>query len=317
MKKFLISIDTEGDNLWQWKPGTKITIDNADYLYRFQNLCGEFGYKPTYLTNYEMATGKQFINFVHSYSEKELEIGMHLHAWNTPPDYGFSSLNQIKGAPYLIEYPEEIMDKKIDNMTDTISKIFGKKPVTHRSGRWAMNATYFCLLEKHGYKYDCSVTPHINWCNCPGMSLGSKGSDYSSNSETPYFEGGILEIPMSVRVSHNIFVNKKTPRSVARGLYRAINGQPIWLRPNGKNIQEMLWLVDRIKDDDACDYIMFMLHSSEFMPNGSPTFRTEEEIDRLYEDLRILFKYSSNFFEGLTIGEYGLLFKNKHEDEVK
>ena len=79
----------------------------------------------------------------------------------------------------------------------------------------------------------------------------------------------------------------------------------------------MLWLVDRIKDDDACDYIMFMLHSSEFMPNGSPTFRTEEEIDRLYEDLRILFKYSSNFFEGLTIGEYGLLFKNKHEDEVK
>ena len=28
MKTFLITVDTEGDNLWQWKPGEKITTEN-------------------------------------------------------------------------------------------------------------------------------------------------------------------------------------------------------------------------------------------------------------------------------------------------
>ena len=31
MKKFLITIDTEGDNLWQWKDGDPIGTDNTKY----------------------------------------------------------------------------------------------------------------------------------------------------------------------------------------------------------------------------------------------------------------------------------------------
>ena len=39
MKTFLITVDTEGDNLWQWKPGEKITTENSlfitEYLQEF------------------------------------------------------------------------------------------------------------------------------------------------------------------------------------------------------------------------------------------------------------------------------------------
>ena len=55
MKKpaFIITIDTEGDNLWQ--NHRVIKTENARYLARFQALCERFGFKPVWLTNYEMA----------------------------------------------------------------------------------------------------------------------------------------------------------------------------------------------------------------------------------------------------------------------
>lgn len=36
MKKFLITIDTEGDNLWEWKNGEKIYTENT--LYSLQSI---------------------------------------------------------------------------------------------------------------------------------------------------------------------------------------------------------------------------------------------------------------------------------------
>lgn len=64
MKKFLITIDTEGDNLWQWKDGDPIGTDNTKYLPRFQKLCDKYGFKPTWLTNYEMMMDDNYVQFI-------------------------------------------------------------------------------------------------------------------------------------------------------------------------------------------------------------------------------------------------------------
>lgn len=55
MKHFIITVDTEGDNLWEYKKGTPIGTENAKYLPRFQSLCEKYGFKPVYLTNYEVS----------------------------------------------------------------------------------------------------------------------------------------------------------------------------------------------------------------------------------------------------------------------
>lgn len=52
------------------------------------------------------------------------------------------------------------------------------------------------------------------------------------------------------------------------------------------------------------DYLMFMLHSSEMMPGGSPTFQTEGGIEILYEHLEIIFGEISNYFEGISLDDY-------------
>ena len=56
---------------------------------------------------------------------------------------------------------------------------------------------------------------------------------------------------------------------------------------------------------EGADYIMFMLHSSELMPGGSPTFRNEKEIEQLYEDIEEAFEFLRNHdVTGATCYEY-------------
>ena len=311
-KKFLISIDTEGDNLWQWHVGEKITTENARFLPRFQELCEEYGFKPTYLTNYEMATDTDFINY---FKQRNLsgmcEIGMHLHAWNSPPEYELPIRTDVApGAPYLIEYPEEIMLKKIGFMTKTIENRFEKKPVTHRAGRWATNPWYFSVLQQYGYKIDCSVTPGMDWSYASGQSPNSHGSDYTGFPNYPYIIEGtdIIEVPVTVRENHRLKIGKNAGiRTIIRKRREAKKGHgPLWLRPrsNRDNLLDLLYLVDVIKKEKRAEYLMFMLHSSEFMPGGSPTFKTEESIEMLYKNLKILFDTISKDFYGSTFSEY-------------
>lgn len=135
---FIITIDTEGDNLWQ--NHDRITTENARYLPRFQQLCEKYGFKPVYLTNYEMASDPVYVEFAQDVIARGCgEVGMHLHAWNSPPEIPLTD-NDWANKPYLIEYPAEVIQQKVDYMTHLLEDTFQTKMVSHRAGRWAMNA---------------------------------------------------------------------------------------------------------------------------------------------------------------------------------
>src|SRR5437868_15529574 len=111
---FLITIDTEGDNLWS-RPEV-VTTENARYLPRFQSLCERYGLKPTYLTNYEMATDAAFIAFATAaLARGTAEVGMHLHAWNSPPAHPLTDKDHWH-QPFLCEYPEAVLRAKVRAM---------------------------------------------------------------------------------------------------------------------------------------------------------------------------------------------------------
>ena len=312
MKKFLVSIDTEGDNLWKWHIGEPITTENAKYLPRFQELCEKYGFKPTYLTNYEMAKDKFFSNYFKNKSDENLcEIGMHLHAWNSPPDYSLEIRNDVSaGAPFITEYPSEIAEKKVSFLTEVLENTFETEIITHRSGRWATNHEYFQILDNHNYKIDCSVTPMINWSKAAGQSPCSAGTDYTTFSTSPYLieDTDIFEIPVTIRENHRLRSLKNCGiKKCIKKLSEAKKGYgPLWLRPKNtkENLDNLLYLTDKITKEKETDYLMFMLHSSEFMPGGSPTFTDKESIEQLYKNLDILFKHISKNFKGYTFKEY-------------
>ena len=57
-----------------------------------------------------------------------------------------------------------------------------------------------------------------------------------------------------------------------------------------------------------------MLHSSEFMPGGSPTFRTAASIDALYDDLEEVFSTAHRHWAGCTLKDYYDRFRSQQSD---
>lgn len=309
-KSFIITIDTEGDN--QWDNNYGIYTENAKFLPRFQELAEKYDFKPVWLTNYEMANDKFFVKYMKEKQNKGLcEIGMHLHAWNNPPKYELKKITDER--PYLIEYPEDIMEKKIKTLDELLTKKFGVKPISHRSGRWALDERYLKLISKYGYKVDCSVTPNVDWSKKLGAT-GIGGTDYSkSDSKCTVLLNDLLEVPMTIRKVHIFNQKSKGLLNFLRALKWKLLGKCQWLRPDKSlDLYSLIKLVDICEKDD---YLMFMIHSSELMPGGSPNFKTEEDINKLYEIIEALFAYIKNKgYIGVSLKEYYNKKENDYEN---
>ncbi len=322
---FLITIDTEGDNNWK-RPG-KVTTRNSAYLPRFQALCEKYGFKTTYVTTYEMALCPVYREFASDFlARKSGEVGMHLHAWNTPPDYSLTD-NDNYYQPYLIEYPENIMREKIYFLSELLEETFSTKMLSHRAGRWSFNSTYACLLIEKGYKVDCSVTPHISWRNDMGDPKASGGSDFSNYQENAYFmdiddishsgDSTLLEVPCSiVRQRPGLYSFLPTFLEYQPIIKKVINRlAPLhWLRPSGHNLRSMLWVIRQAVLEKR-NYVEFMLHSSELMPGGSPNFKSDDDVNHLYHDIEVVFDMASKHFIGATLSQFHDIFIDKLQND--
>jgi hypothetical protein len=319
--RFLITIDTEGDNLWAISP--TVSTRNASFLQRFQELCEKYQLKPTYLTNYEMANSLQFQELGKDIIARHTgEIGMHLHAWDTPPSFQLTSNDRIH-QPYLIEYPDTIMREKIKSMTSLLEDVFDVKMRSHRAGRWAFDERYARMLVEFGYNVDCSVTPHISWRHVHGNPNGHGGTDYRAYPENAYFidlsdisrsgNSGLLEIPVTIKCTNFLLNNLRFTFSHISLIRKALNyfSPLIWLRPGPRNSSQRLAFVNEAMQNDF-DYLEFMIHSSEFMPAGSPYFPTASSIEKLYDELEILFETVRDGFVGCTLSEYYNWFVENH-----
>lgn len=307
---FIITIDTEGDNLW--KNYGRITTENARFLPRFQELCEKYSFKPVYLTNYEMAMDDVFVDFARdAIACGSAEIGMHLHPWNSPPLYNLTG-NDGRYQPYLIEYPETVMREKILFMTKLLENTFQTKMLSHRAGRWAFDENYAAMLIELGYQVDCSITPRVDWRCSLGAPSGAGGSNYRYFPNCAYFidpedisrpgASRLLEVPVTIVYKYGPWVNAV---SQVYDCLRARRRGPSlqWLRPAVGNVVQMCQVAAQSLASGS-DYVEFMLHSSEVMPGGSPTFKNEAAIELLYHDLDVLFARLQNRVIGMTLAQY-------------
>lgn len=309
---FIVTIDAEGDDLWS-KP-RRITTRNAAYLPRFQALCERYGFKPVYLVNYEMALCDAFVEFARDALARDAcEIGMHLHAWNSPPLVALTE-DDFRHQPYLIEYPEPVMREKITVMTRLLERRFGCPIVSHRAGRFGFDRRYARILLEQGYEVDCSVTPGIDWRRAPGDPRGKGGSDYRAFPADPYFvdradvsapgAGGLLEVPVTIRAGALYRIASWPYRiPVLRRAASLLSPGPAWLNPAENGLDAMLRAARAARAARA-RHLEFMLHSSELMPGGSPRFRDAPAIERLYEAIERLFEDLRGWCRGATLREF-------------
>lgn len=324
LTSFLITIDTEGDNLWS-RP-RQATTENILFLPRFQELCEQYKLRPTWLVDYDVIHDDRFVGFATDVIARDVgEIGMHPHAWNTPP-FDQITEDDRKHQPFLYQYPEDVMREKLSCLQGDLEQRLSVPMLSHRAGRWAMNDTYALMLSELGIQVDCSVTPGVSWNATQGAPGFSPGPDFSRAQSAPYWmtpysstvNSGtrLLQVPMTISTRHSGLVtgmNKALAMSRLKLMQRVSNRLfPVhhWLRPNGRNINSMKDLIlDTVKRGEP--HVEFMLHSSELMPGGSPRFATSYAIERLYEHLNELFDFANDVCEGKTLTEFYDLYHEK------
>jgi len=309
---FLVTIDTEGDDLWS-RP-REITTRNALYLPRFQALCERYRLKPVYLANYEMAMSDAFVEFARDVTARgSAEIGMHLHAWNSPPLEPLTS-DDFRFQPYLVEYPDRVMREKIHVVTHLLEQRVGCKMLSHRAGRLAFDGRYAAMLLDEGYRVDCSVTPGVDWRRTPGDPEGRGGTDYTRFPDRPYYldpadiaapaRSGLLEVPVTVRAG---WLYRLAPCGyrvpLLRGVLNRLAPGLSWLAPAENGLAAMLRAARGARAAGAA-HLEFTLHSSELMPGGSPSFRSAARIEWLYEKLEELFSELASWTVGMTLAEF-------------
>ena len=313
---FLITIDTEGANL-RAAPA-QITTENARWLPRFQALSEKYGLRPTYLTTYEMARCPVFVPFGREVLRRNAgEIGAHLHAWNSPPLESITSNDNLCG-PYATEYPAGLLLEKVRCLTRLLEDTFEVQMTSHRAGRWGFDGVYAGALLDRGYVVDCSVTPGVSWKSSLGNPAGAGGPDYTDAPGEPYFvdladirrpgASKLLEVPVTIMSTAPRLVDRIRKRLPQRALPRRVLNRlfpPLtWLRPaRGAGAAAVLSVLDRAREEGrAC--VEFMLHSSELMPGGSPSFTDEESIEKLYGVLDTLFAAAAAEFSAATLTEF-------------
>lgn len=298
-KSFLITIDTECDN--QWDEEIRHGTENAQFIPRFQDICEKYGMKPTYLVDYEMANDDFLVDYLSGKAKRGLcEVGMHLHSWNTPP---YDEIDGHNTKSYLIEHSIDIMEKKIASITELIEQRFGISPVSHRAGRWAIDENYIRLLAQYGYKVDCTFTPGVNWSKEIGDKIGGTNyiRDYKEllNIIDQY---AMIEVPATIHKLRVFDRNVRGITPIAKEIVKYMIGKNIWIRPSLCKKNEIMKLLSAYSADD---YFEFMMHSSEFMPGGSPYFPDEKAIEELFINLDEIFLNARALgFNGATLAEY-------------
>ena len=126
------------------------------------------------------------------------------------------------------------------------------------------------------------MTPGFSWKQNRGDTIGSTGSDYSKASRAISKIAGtdITEIPFNSVTDRSLGVTGFSAGNVLRAVKHVLFGRKLQLRPDGRNLKDMLRFLELAENDG---HLMFMLHSSELMPGGSPTFKTREDIEKLYQ----------------------------------
>jgi hypothetical protein len=306
--KFILTIDTEGDN--QWDHGRKVTVENIKFIPRFQDLCDRYSIKPTYLVTSEVCEDNYACELFSGYLlDGKAEVGAHLHSWTTPPflDREGFRYNDPNHA-FATELPLDILSEKIANLTYQIERAFNRRPLSFRSGRYGFNDDVAEILIKNSYIVDSSVTPYIDWSPHAGVPGVRGGPDFIDSLPLPYnhnYNGkSILEIPITVMptkfpLNRSMALARSYFRNVDNNIILKIlrklfyNEQPVWLRPTPEtDIGLLNELLNETKNKDL-PFITMMFHSSELMP-GCSKYRPDEA------SVEELFKLLENFFTTLS-----------------
>jgi len=300
-----VVIHTEEEFDWD-RPFSRAAtgVEHMRHIGRAQELFDGFGIVPNYVVDYPIASQPLGYESLRRYQDEgRALIGAHLHPWVSPP------LNETltRANSYPGNLPHELELEKLSILTQTITKNFGKRPLTYLAGRYGNGPNSAMILEELGYEVDISVTPSIDHSE-------DGGPDYSGYSAQPFWFGRkrqLLGLPGA-----GSYVGWL--KSAGAPLYRFITNTNLrWARfpaitsrlraferlrltPEGYTVSELQRLTRSMLQDGERIFV-FSFHSPSIHPGFTPYVRDEVDLRHFLDKTRRYFSWFMREMNGQSM----------------
>lgn len=295
--KLLVVVDTEEEFDWGKRVSrSEMGVTHMRHQDRAQRILEGYGVKPTYVVDYSVASQEQGFGVLREWHDDGLcIIGAHLHPWVNPPyDEEVCTRNSYPG-----NLPKALERAKLEQLTATIERNFGRRPTVYRAGRYGIGSSTGEILEDLGYEIDTSVVPRTDFQR-------DGGPDFRAYEADPFWFGPtskILEIPLTAgwcgylrnqgeilqpRLMSNFGMRLHLPGVFARlGLFERIR-----LTPEGTNLPELKRLTQAMLAAGR-RFFVFNYHSPSVVPGHTPYVRSNSELQRF---LGLIDRFCEFFF---------------------
>ncbi len=294
-----VTVDTEEE--WDWSAGFPVSgygTENIQELPRFQDLCARHGLAVTYFTAYGVLRDAAARQTIQELAKRDnVEIGLHIHPWNTPP---------IGPGPvpvresFLHNLPEEVALAKLQTVCDKFAEA-GIQPVSFRGGRYSTSPRIQEWLADRGFLVDASIVPFTTWPD--------KGApDYRARTLQPVrlpsiapANPSLWEVPLSrgfTRLPFEFW--QRCYDSVERSWLRHLRligvaeklgmVRKVWLNFEQHSAEDLLAFL-RVLPSLQLPCVNLTLHSSSLRAGCSPYTRAAADVARLYAKLETVFGY--------------------------
>jgi hypothetical protein len=289
---YVITVDTEEE--WDWASGyptgpTRTT--NIRVLPAFQEVCDRFGAAVTYFVNHAVLADPASRAVVLELARRpRVEIGMHIHPWNTPPIQPGEYVPARES--FLHNLPPDFARAKLDTVYASFAE-YGLTPISFRGGRYSTGPLVQSWLRDHQFVADASVLPYSSWAD-PGAP------DYRTRTPLPVRLSGeppLWEIPLSFGYTRRPFGFWRRALSVAGapplrplrlvGILSKLGiAEKAWL--NFENpLGERMYALESALRRMSVPFLCFTLHSSSLLPGGSPYAPDAAAVERLFRTLSL------------------------------
>lgn len=291
-----VSLDVEEEGLFSGiYSRVRPLLNNIRYLESLRPFL-ERGIKPTLFCAWPVFQDSQARKILDCLRrDYPLEIGAHLHFWNTPPlmEGPGTDIEPVYHKVPSVRVNPAIMQGKILELMQAAND-FNSAPVTSfRMGRWDLHGIHWPMLMVSGIKCDASIRP---------LHAGRHADipDHFNAPCDPYLLsnqfGSIFEVPLTVVswLPFNKLLRKKIPSELLKPAFRYWGALPLLAIEYPLPVLKLVTLLHVAAGGRN---LSLTWHSSEMMPGGTPHLPNARKVQSFLAKMSAYFSWLERSFD--------------------
>ncbi|MCI5043322.1 MAG: glycosyltransferase [Aquisalinus sp.] len=273
----IVTVDTEEIFDWSDTSYSAHSVAHPKDIARFQTVCEQNSFKPLYFMSWPLMQDPSTVAYFKELHEAgKADLGLHLHAWVTPPIEG----DHTPYTSYQCNLPEDLHKRKLETLVTAFKAAFGVSPIAHRAGRYGVSPMIHQHLIDVGVPYDFSPAA--------GFDLsGDGGPDFSAFDNKPWWrqETGdsqkLLCVPVtgarSIRRTRRVIPNSS--KETLPGWVKKTTAS-LRLSPEHFNVEDLQALTKAVIDRET-PLLVYSLHSTSLTQGATPYSQSTEGIEKI------------------------------------